>query len=264
MHCFRERNEDRSAVRASLLMRAVAVLGTLAALFTASAAIATTGTPPAAQVEFAAADGLMLHATYWGAERPGPALLLLHQCNADRTSWAPLAERFALAGIHVLAFDFRGFGESRSDLVGDFAVERDRLLPDFPADVDRAVAFFATIPDVDVKRLGVMGASCGGSQTLLLALREPRVQAIGFLSSSLPALTDQDLIQFESNQGLPILAIAAEKDSGTFQRTRRLFEQSTHPSTKLIAYKGELHGVPLFAHDTGLVDAIVVWFAALL
>ncbi len=220
--------------------------------------------PPAADVEFAAADGLMLHATYWAADRRGPAMLLLHQCNADRASWTPLAEDFARAGVHVLAFDFRGFGGSRSDLVGDFKAERDRLLPDFPADVDRAIAFFATLPDVDMKRLGVMGASCGGSQTLLLALREPRVKAIGFLSSSIPWLTDQDLVQFESNQGLPILAIAAEKDTDTFARTKRLFDRSPNPDTKLIVYKGNLHGVPLFVHDQGLVDSIVAWFLAIL
>jgi alpha-beta hydrolase superfamily lysophospholipase len=220
--------------------------------------------PPPAQVEFSAPDGLMLHATYWAAAGPGPAMLLLHQCNADRTSWTPLAERFARAGVHVLAFDFRGFGGSRNDLVGDFSAERARLLPDFPADVDRAVSFFATLPDVDVKRLGVMGASCGGSQTVLLALREPRVQAIGFLSSSLPALTEQDLVQFESNEGLAILAIAAEKDAGTIEITRRLFDRSSHPDSKLIVYKGALHGVPLFEHDAGLADSIVAWFVAML
>lgn len=235
-----------------------------AASVAAASVAAAPAAPPPAQVEFAAADGLMLHATYWAADGPGPAMLLLHQCNMDRTMWTGLAERFAAAGVHVLAFDFRGFGESKSDLVGDFANERARLLPDFPSDVDRALGFFATLPDVDINRLGVLGASCGGSQTLLLALREPRVRAIGFFSSSLPGLTDQDFVQFESNTALPILGIAAEKDAGAIERTRRLFDRSGHADTKLVVYKGALHGAPLFEHDPGLAESIVAWFRSIL
>jgi hypothetical protein len=145
--------------------------------------------------------------------------------------------------------------QSKSDRRG--FRERARAPANFPSDVDRAVGFFATLPDIDINRLGVLGASCGGSQTLLLAQREPRVRAIGFFSSSLPGLTDQDLIQFESNTALPILGIAAEQDAGTFERTRRMFDSSSHTDTKLVVYKGALHGAPLLEHDPGLADSIV-------
>jgi dienelactone hydrolase len=238
--------------------------GFLAAMVVAAFATAAASpkTPPPVAVEFAAADGLLLHGSYWAAAEPGPAVLLLHQCNMDRASWAPLAAALADAGLHVLAFDFRGFGQSRNERTGEFSANRKLLWPEFVSDVDRAVAFLGTLPDVDMKRFGVMGASCGGSQTLLLALRDPSVKAIGFLSSSLPFLTDQDLVQFEKNRDLPILAIAAEKDEGTYERTKRLFESSPNPASKLLLYKGDLHGVPLFAHDPGLVDSIVAWFRA--
>jgi dienelactone hydrolase len=240
--------------------RSVVLVVVLAVGFAAAAASAPI--PPPAAVEFAAADGLLLHGSYWAAVEPGPAVLLLHQCNMDRASWAPLAAALAESGVHVLVFDFRGFGQSVTDRTGEFSANRARLWPEFVSDVDRAVAFLGTLPDVDRKRLGVMGASCGGSQTLLLALRDPSVKAIGFLSSSLPFLTDQDLVQFEKNRDLPILGIAAEKDEGTYERTKRLFDSSPNPASKLVLYKGDLHGVPLFAHDPGLVDSIVAWFRA--
>ena len=243
-------------------LRGCVMAAAVAALVLAGPSSNAAPASPPASLDIMAADGLRLHATYWAAAGPGPGMLLLHQCNRDRASWAPLAEALAAAGVHVLAFDFRGFGGSRSDLVGDFRTESERLWPDFPADVDRALAFLRTLPDVDGQRLGVMGASCGGSQALLLALREPKVKAIGFLSSSLPWLEEQDLVQFETNRTLPILAIAAEEDQGTFERTRRMFERSTDPASRLIVYKGKLHGVPLFEHDPGLVDSIVAWFKA--
>jgi alpha-beta hydrolase superfamily lysophospholipase len=241
--------------------RAAAPLLALAAstLFAGTAAASAP-----ADVEFAAPDGLMLHATYWAADGPGPAVLLLHQCNKDRASWSPLAGALADAGLHVLAFDFRGFGASRGPLVGEFQDDRDRLWQDFPMDVDRALAFVRTLPDVDGERLGVMGASCGGSQALLAALRDPAIRAIGFLSSSLPWLADAELAQFEANRSLPILAVAADADQGALQRAKRLFEGSKHARSELILYKGELHGVPLFEHDPGLVGSIVAWFRSAL
>lgn len=236
----------------------------LAALVPLLAAAGAVRAADPAPVEFAAPDGLMLQGSYWAAAGPGPAVLLLHQCNADRDSWAPLARALSAAGVHVLAFDFRGFGGSRSELVGEFAEQSKELWPAFPDDVDRAVAFLRGMPDVDPSRLGVMGASCGGSQALLLALRDPGVKALGFLSSSLPRLDNVDVAQFEANRSLPLLAVAAEKDEGTYERMRELFAKSADPRTKLVLYKGELHGVPLFEHDAGLVPSIVAWFTAAL
>lgn len=242
----------------------VAVARVVTAVLLLAASPARAGGVPPSPVEFAAPDGLMLQGTYWAAAGAGPGVLLLHQCNADKDGWAPLAGALAAAGVHVLAFDFRGFGGSRSELVGAFTEQSKELWPSFPDDVDRAVEFLRGMPDVDGARLGVMGASCGGSQALLLALRDPEVKAVGFLSSSLPWLGDVDVAQFEANRTLPVLAIAAEEDEGTYERMQELFAKSAEGRSKLVLYKGELHGVPLFEHDPGLVPSIVAWFTAAL
>src|SRR5258708_16432413 len=62
-------------------------------------------------VTHTASDGIALKATYFSG-KPGPGVLLLHQCNQTRTAWNTLAERLATAGFNVLTFDYRGFGES--------------------------------------------------------------------------------------------------------------------------------------------------------
>ena len=68
---------------------------------------------PATQVvDIKSAAGVTLKATYFPSTRPGPAIILLHACNKDRTSWTPLATDLAAQGFHVLTLDFRGFGES--------------------------------------------------------------------------------------------------------------------------------------------------------
>jgi hypothetical protein len=58
----------------------------LAALLFGSPAYAQ---PPAGprDVTIPAPDGIDLKATYYPAAQPGPAVLLLHMCNATRRSW---------------------------------------------------------------------------------------------------------------------------------------------------------------------------------
>src|ERR1700724_292525 len=63
-------------------------------------------------IDLKASDGITLKATYFAAAKSGPGVLLLHQCNRQRKVWDNLAEQLATAGIHVLTFDLRGFGES--------------------------------------------------------------------------------------------------------------------------------------------------------
>src|SRR5688572_9671000 len=63
-------------------------------------------------VDVIAADGAKLRATSWSLGKPGPAMLLLHQCNMDRRAWTQLGAALAERGVHVMAMDYRGYGES--------------------------------------------------------------------------------------------------------------------------------------------------------
>src|SRR5256885_544386 len=82
----------------------------LAAIFTLQCAAKT---PAPRLVDLVAPDGSKLKATYFAAGRPGPGVLLLHQCNRDRKMWSELAPRLADSGLNVLALDFRGYGDSQ-------------------------------------------------------------------------------------------------------------------------------------------------------
>jgi alpha-beta hydrolase superfamily lysophospholipase len=73
---------------------------------------AQTAAAPPRVVDLTAADGRHLKATYFGTNKAGPGVLLLHQCNRQRKVWDDLARDMAASGLHVLTLDFRGFGES--------------------------------------------------------------------------------------------------------------------------------------------------------
>src|SRR4029453_4209769 len=84
----------------------------LSALVTLIPTVALAETPAPRVVDLTAPDGAMLKATYYAAAAPGPAVLLLHMCNTDRSSWEPVGRQLSAAGIHALALDYRGYGES--------------------------------------------------------------------------------------------------------------------------------------------------------
>src|SRR5450631_802834 len=88
-------------------------------------------------VDLTAADGTKLKATYFAAGKPGPGVLLLHQCNRQRKVWDKLAQQMATAGINVLTFDLRGFGESGGDRFEKLTPQAaEELAAKWPGDID--------------------------------------------------------------------------------------------------------------------------------
>ena len=129
-------------------------------------------------------DGVVLKATYFDAGKPGPGVLLLHQCNRQRKVWDGLAERLASSGINVLTLDYRGYGESGG-------TPNDKLTPEeqkkmvteiWPRDFDMALEYLESQPGVVRTKIGAGGASCGVNNSIQLARRHSEVQSLMLLS----------------------------------------------------------------------------------
>src|SRR4030095_10171505 len=96
---------------------------------------------PPREPDITAPDGTMLKATYYAAAKPGPGVLLLHMCNSNRKAWEPVASQLGAAGIHALALDYRGFGESKGDrFENDFQKQQQVVNEKWPGDIDAALA----------------------------------------------------------------------------------------------------------------------------
>ena len=75
------------------------------------------------------------------------------------------------AGYVVLVFDYKGWGDS--------AGARSRLAPySRVADVQAALTFLATRPEVDTERLGIYGTSYGGATVVWVAAIDARVKCV--------------------------------------------------------------------------------------
>src|SRR6202162_6102718 len=115
-------------------------------------------------VDLKAADGTTLKATFFAAAKPGPGVLLLHQCNQQRKNWDELAGRLAGTGINVLTLDYRGYGESGGTPYKDLPQDEFAKIvaEKWPGDVDTAFLGVGGEPGVATGIVGAGGASCGG------------------------------------------------------------------------------------------------------
>lgn len=231
-----------------LLAFLLTTLGTLAA------------EPPAPKVvDLKASDGTALKATYFAAAKPGPGVLLLHQCNMQRKAWDTLAPRLASAGIHVLTLDYRGFGESGGTPNAQVPpAEAQRIVQEkWPGDVDTAYNFLLAQPGVNKQAIGAGGASCGVNQSIQLARRHPEVKSLALLSGG----TDREGRYFlKTNPKLPLFISAADDDGGVVEVMQWLMSISGNPGNDFERYLEGGHGVDLFTPHPELPLKIVSWF----
>ena len=207
-------------------------------------------------------DGFRLSAKHYASVQPGPGILLLHQCNrrGPLTGYEALAEALRDAGFHILMLDARGFGDSRDDQYRDFHAQMALIEPKIHDDAEAAYQFLVTQPQVTASTMGIVGASCGMRQAVQLGQNHDAVRTFVFLSG---AYETQEALRtnYAPLTERPTLAIYSEDDRyDTPAMMNAVFDQSKHPATKLLAYKGNAHGTPLFNHDPTLVSALVQWF----
>ena len=220
-------------------------------------------TSQATELTLTTEQGFELKADYYQPENAEErAVLLLHQCNFNRTMYDDIGQGLSLSGIHALSLDFRGFGESIDDKTdmkkfGRGAVVRD-YMGHWPKDVQLAYDFLREKVGKD-GIIGVTGSSCGGRQAKIVAENNP-INAVSFFSSNVVHNDNDDTIaDYKAIAKKPTLFITAEGD-GTYVGTQRGFALNENINSKFIAYKGKGHGYPLLEQDKHLAETLVDWF----
>jgi uncharacterized protein len=104
---------------------------------------------------------------------PGPAIIL---CDADAGNMADLifyAYQFFTRGYHVFTFDWRGFGRSAA-----WPMDPDQLCySEFLQDYEAAIAYIKTRPEVDAKRIALLGYSTGAYLSFAMLPIHPEIAA---------------------------------------------------------------------------------------
>ncbi|OBA83583.1 peptidase S15 [Mycobacterium sp. 1164966.3] len=112
-----------------------------------------------------------------------PCVVMAHGFGGTRDSGLlAYAEPIAAAGIDVLLFDYRGFGDSEGTPRQDVSVRRQRQ------DYHAAVAAARHLPGVDQDRIAVWGTSYAGGHAIAVAAQDHRVAAVVALTPATDGL----------------------------------------------------------------------------
>jgi dienelactone hydrolase len=238
--------------RASLRMLALLVL-----ISSRWAAIAAT---PERVVDMSASDGVKLKGTFFAAGKPGPGVLLLHQCNKDRQIWNGLARELADSGINVMTLDLRNFGESGGTPSDNLSPqEAQAARAKWPSDIDKAYDYLVSQPGVKRDAIGVGGASCGVDNSVQTAIRHPEVKSLVLLAGPADVKGREFL---RSSAKLPILFGYADDDEYpvTIKMIQWLYSISPCPGNRMVSYDKGGHGAEIFAVHPEFKDAIRDWY----
>ena len=189
-----------------------------------------------------AEDRVVMHGQWYQAAGDGsaPGVLLLHMLNGRAQDWQPLPEELARLGIHALAIDLRGHGESGGQ-------------QDWPlaqGDVARWWRWLAARPEVDEEALAVIGASIGGNLALLGCVEWETCRAAYALSPGRdyrglqpgPALKGEDIP--------PVTLLAARGDEYSAASILQFAVNATG-EVRLWLLPGRAHGTRMFATEDG-------------
>lgn len=132
---------------------------------------------PCEEVRIATADGKRLFGWYLPATGGGaaPAVAILHGWGGNAEMMLPLAHPLRAAGFAILLFDARCHGRSDEDSFTS--------MPRFAEDLGHALDWLAAQPNVDPRRLSVVGHSVGAAATLLAASRRDGLAAVVALAT---------------------------------------------------------------------------------
>jgi dienelactone hydrolase len=144
-------------------------------------------------------EGTRMHAEVYAPKSASldkklPTIIMAHGWGGTVANLRRDAQDFAAAGFFVVAFDYRGWGESDSRLIltkpapaeragNKFTAEvqevREVVDPiDFATDWFNAIHWTAGEPQADMNRLGLWGSSFSGGLVVYVAARDARVKAI--------------------------------------------------------------------------------------
>ncbi len=138
-----------------------------------------------------------------GAKGPFPAVVTITGSGSEDRDEAlaivrgyrpfrEVAEALAARGIATLRLDDRGFGESGGNAAAATSW-------DFSYDVEAAVKFLRARPDVDGRRIALVGHSEGGLIAPIVATRDPKLRGIVLLAG--PAYTGRRILDYQTRLG---------------------------------------------------------------
>lgn len=133
----------------------------------------------------------------------------------EHKPFAVIADYLTRAGIAVLRYDDRGVGSSKGKFEG-------ATTANFMGDALSAVDFLMTRPEIDKRKIGILGHSEGGTIAFMAAAQNPK---IGYIISLAGAAVRGDSILIEQNRDIMVASdFTAKAVTGYIDVLRDIFK----------------------------------------
>lgn len=187
--------------------------------------------PTKGEVTFKTEDNIAINGNIFGSGDKW--VILSHMYPTDQTSWFDFANFLAENGYVVLTYDFRGYGKSGGS----------KEISKIYIDLDAALDF---IKQYEVKKLFLVGASMGGTASIIGASKE---KIDGLISISAPTeFKGLSAISEIEKVNCPKLFIASKGDKFAAKSAYTFFEKSPQPKDIEIL-DGNAHGSFIFTEE---------------
>ena len=203
------------------------------------------------EVSFQSEDGLTIFGSLHvpaeaNPEHRVPAVLLLHAAGHDRDAFTSfvypgLAQLLSAAGVAALRIDWRGRGQSITELEYHSFTHEQRA--QIYLDVKAALNFMASQAEIDRDRLAICAEEVSAEWAVTGAVGDPRVKAFAFISGRLSKETRAMLAECAQ---LPILCVVSKEDTSGFADMTSVYAESNNQESDFRVYEDMGIGTTMF------------------
>ena len=214
-------------------------------------------------VSFTTPDGFRISAAWFTSNRQTgrrPAVILIHPYDQNLGIWIPFVPDLADEGYHVLAYDVRGHGGStlRDNVYFPRSTFQTEDFNSMPLDVEGAIGWLKTRPDVDAARIGLVGAELGANIAFVSSGIYPDVKTS--VAISLITRLRQDILlgnNVGNFQPRSVLFMASHGDGYTYTSSELLAQRTKDP-VRVSGYQGTANGPALLNNPAARAE-ILQW-----
>ncbi len=193
-------------------------------------------------------------------------VIILHDCQSDRSRYKDLANDIALQELHTLSLDFRGFGESVAMGFSELEIKKQAkdivsyqsevalLTSYWPQDILAAYQWLRTKVHKN-KGVAVVASGCAAPYAVALA-EQIHVSALVLIT---PEMTFADIERYKNLIDIPTYFIGSAQHMATIKVTQELFNWNGAKQSKMQTFKGDKTNRQLLFANESLTQDIAQW-----
>lgn len=211
-------------------------------------------------------DEFMLSANYYAGDKDAGGVIVLHDCESHKGTYADLSESIAQQGLHTLLVDLRGYGASVSEVyshndvksnainIVNFQAKMAQITAHWTEDLLAAYQVLSKKIDKD-KGIAVLASGCTSAYAVSLA-EKVKLNALVMIT---PKMADNDKERYKRLVDIPNYFITSVYHQLSYDTAQELFRWNGNKRSKIQTFNGSGFNSQLLYRQNNLVKDIALW-----